>query len=127
AFGNRPTVLQQLSCLPFRYFVESKYMDILFPTLISCSFDCDTTRAILQTEMSLDLIANFIETKLTENKATNEDNNKFDISAFHMRFPIEEWNNALQYYRPISKRIEKNYNDEEKENESHRIGTDAKS
>jgi hypothetical protein len=36
-------------------------MDILFPTLISCSFDCDTTRAILETEMSLDLIANFIE------------------------------------------------------------------
>ncbi|CAF4715871.1 unnamed protein product, partial [Rotaria socialis] len=127
AFGNRPTVLQQLSCLPFRYFVESKYMDILFPTLISCSFDCDTTRAILQTEMSLDLIANFIETKLTEKKATNDDDNKFDISAFNMRFPFEEWNNALQYYRPISKRIEKNYNDEEKENESHRIDFDTKS
>ncbi len=61
AFGNRPTILQQLSCLPFRYFVETKYMDILFPTLISCSFDCDTTRTILQTEMSLDLVANFIE------------------------------------------------------------------
>jgi hypothetical protein len=36
-------------------------MNILFPTLISCSFDCETTRAILQTEMSLELIANYIE------------------------------------------------------------------
>jgi len=36
-------------------------MDILFPTLIACSFDCETTRAILQTEMSLELIANYIE------------------------------------------------------------------
>ena len=63
AFGNRPTVLRQLSCLPFRYFVEPKYMDILFPTLIACSFDCETTRAILKTEMSLDLIVNYIQVR----------------------------------------------------------------
>ncbi|CAF4037414.1 unnamed protein product, partial [Adineta steineri] len=114
AFGNRPTVLQQLSCLPFRYFVESKYMDILFPTLIACSFDCEATRTILQTEMSLDLIVNFIQIKLTETKMTNE-----DIFAFYMRFPRDEWNNALKYYRPISKlttnQIE-SHDDEEKEN-----------
>lgn len=44
-----------------------------------------------------------------------------------MRFPYDEWKNALQYYRPLSKRIEKNYNDEEKENESQRVDTDIKS
>ncbi len=45
-----------------------------------------------------------------------------------MRFPRDEWNNALKYYRPMSKSpainqieshemvIEKKYNDEEKEN-----------
>jgi len=124
AFGNRPTVLQQLSCLPFRYFVESKYMDILFPTLIACSFDCETTRAILQTEMSLDLIANYIQTKLTGTTTVNEDDT---ISAFYMRFPRDEWNNASKYYQPTSKSsinqieshetaIEKKYNEEEKEN-----------
>jgi len=64
ACGNRPTVLQQISCLPFRYFVESKHMEIIFPTLISCSFDCETTRAILQTEMSLDLIVNYIQVEI---------------------------------------------------------------
>ncbi|CAF1137260.1 unnamed protein product [Adineta steineri] len=122
AFGNRPTVLQQLSCLPFRYFVESKYMDILFPTLISCSYDCDTTRAILQTEMSLELIANFIDTK-----TANEDDSKSIVSAFHMRFPYDEWTNALKYYRPTSKLSMKTHNDEEKENESHRIDTEIMS
>ena len=53
---------------------------------------------------------------------------KLMILAFYMRFPREEWNNALKYYRPVSKlaainqiesqeiKIEKKYNDEEKEN-----------
>ena len=26
-----------------------------------------------------------------------------DEFVFHMRFPRDEWNNALKYYRPISK------------------------
>ncbi|CAF1081580.1 unnamed protein product [Adineta ricciae] len=112
AFGNRPTVLQQLSCLPFRYFVESKYMDILFPTLIACSYDCETTKAILQTEMSLELIANFVEMK-----TVNDNDGKSVISAFHMRFPYDEWANALKYYRPTSTISMKAQIDEEKENE----------
>jgi hypothetical protein len=51
-----------------------------------------------------------------------------------MRFPRDEWNNALKYYRPISKQIEshdtmmdKKYNDEEKENLSHLINNEIKS
>ncbi|CAF4050504.1 unnamed protein product [Rotaria sordida] len=130
AFGNRPTILQQLSCLPFRYFVESKYMDILFPTLIACSFDCETTRAILQTEMSLDLIGNYIQTKINETTTTTTTINEDDIiSTFHMRFPCDEWNNALKYYQLKSKIttnqiehhgsiISKKQDDEKKENES---------
>ncbi|CAF2625926.1 unnamed protein product [Rotaria sp. Silwood2] len=135
AFGNRPTVLQQLSCLPFRYFVESKYMDILFPTLIACSFDCETTRAILQTEMSLDLVENYIQTKMTETTTINEDD---IISTFYMRFPRDEWNNALKYYQPKSKittnQIEpyesitsKKQDDEKKENESLRNDNEIQS
>lgn len=54
----------------------------------------------------------------------NENETKSGISAFHTRFPYDEWNNALQYYRPISKRIDKSFNDEEKENESRRIDTE---
>ncbi|CAF0923481.1 unnamed protein product [Rotaria sp. Silwood1] len=137
AFGNRPTVLQQLSCLPFRYFVESKYMDILFPTLIACSFDCETTRAILQTEMSLDLVGNYIQTKMTETTTINEDD---IISAFHMRFPRDELNDALKYYQskpkittnqnqiePHESITSKKQSDEQKENESPPDNNDIKS
>ncbi len=49
-----------------------------------------------------------------------------------MRFPRDEWNNALKYYQPISKStinqnttheivMEKKYNEEEKENVSQLI------
>ena len=57
-----------------------------------------------------------------------------------MRFPRDEWNNALKYYRPaISKSttnqieshetiVDKKYNDEEKENVvSHSLDNEIKS
>jgi hypothetical protein len=53
-------------------------MDILFPTLIACSFGCETTRAILQTEMSLDLIGNYIHVSL------------FYIDMYFMTFLIDK-------------------------------------
>lgn len=48
-----------------------------------------------------------------------------------MRFPRDEWTNALTYYRPASKTVnqpvetlesalQKKHSDDEKENESHR-------
>ncbi|CAF0765046.1 unnamed protein product [Didymodactylos carnosus] len=97
AVGNRPTVLQQLSCLPFRYFVDQKQMEILFPTLIACSYDCDVTKAILSSEMSLDLISKYIDSKQSETSLpTNNDNTQFH---FYMRFPRNEWKKAIKYYR----------------------------
>lgn len=48
-------------------------MDILFPTLVACSFDCETTRAILQTEMSLDLIENYIQVSSDFHKNSFDD------------------------------------------------------
>jgi hypothetical protein len=55
-----------------------------------------------------------------------------------MRFPCDEWNNALKYYRPISKLttnqieshetvIHKKHNDEEKENVSDLLDNEIKS
>ena len=56
-------------------------MDILFPTLIACSYDCDTTRAILRTEMSLDLIGNYIQVS-----------EFYHIYSFHSSFAIDKTN-----------------------------------
>jgi hypothetical protein len=55
-----------------------------------------------------------------------------------MRFPRDEWNNALIYYRPMAKAttnqieshetvMDKKYNDEEKENLSHLINNEIQS
>ena len=38
-----------------------------------------------------------------------------------MRFPYDEWTNALKYYRPTAKTSIKTHTDEEKENESRQI------
>lgn len=53
------------------------------------------------------------------------------LSAFHMRFPRDEWDNALKYYQSKSRIIpdsierresitNKKQDDDKKENESHR-------
>lgn len=46
---------------------------------------------------------------------TDEDeNSKSNLSSFYLRFPRDEWMNALKYYRPVSA-------DDEKENECQQI------
>ena len=44
-----------------------------------------------------------------------------------MRFPYDEWANALKYYRPTSTISMKAHADDEKENEYHRIHTEIQS
>ena len=50
--GKHPTVLQQLVKLPFQYFCNSQYMELLFPTLIACSFQNITNKAIVEKELN---------------------------------------------------------------------------
>ena len=59
--GQPPTVLQQLCQLPFHYFSDPRLINVLFPTLISCCYHCQSNREILEQELSCDLLANFIE------------------------------------------------------------------
>lgn len=50
--GSTPTVLQQLSNLPFEYFSNPNLVRILFPTLLACCVDNAQNRSILDQEMS---------------------------------------------------------------------------
>ncbi|XP_037082279.1 LOW QUALITY PROTEIN: S phase cyclin A-associated protein in the endoplasmic reticulum-like [Pollicipes pollicipes] len=59
--GNMPTVLQQLLTLPFSYFSDPTLTAVLFPTLLACSFDNAQTRAILQEELSFQILEDFLK------------------------------------------------------------------
>lgn len=54
--GSTPTVLQQLSNLPFAYFSNPKLVRILFPTLLACCVDNPQNKIILDQEMSFQVI-----------------------------------------------------------------------
>ena len=43
-------------------------MDILYPTLICCCYENEKNKSVLTTEISSDLLANFIDEKLADEK-----------------------------------------------------------
>ncbi|KAI8495971.1 hypothetical protein Bbelb_263870 [Branchiostoma belcheri] len=66
--GRTPTVLQQLCALPFQYFSDPQLVAILFPTLISCCYQNEQNRKILQQEISSSLLATFIEGRIQDSQ-----------------------------------------------------------
>lgn len=65
--GKQPTVLQQLVKLPFQYFCSPGYMELLFPTLISCSFNNATNRAIVENEVGYNGLEKFMKSEVGQN------------------------------------------------------------
>lgn len=100
--GQRPTVLQQLCCLPFLYFSDSELTDILFPTLIACCFKNPANKTILQQEMTSELLSNYIEVKYLnaeENSLKERNCNIHDKRwLFPVRFPKCHWSSAKHYF-----------------------------
>ncbi|CAH1393205.1 unnamed protein product [Nezara viridula] len=62
--GKHPTVLQQLVKLPFQYFCDSRHMELLFPTLIACSYQNATNRAIVESELNYSVLETFISSDI---------------------------------------------------------------
>ncbi|XP_014273613.1 S phase cyclin A-associated protein in the endoplasmic reticulum [Halyomorpha halys] len=62
--GKHPTVLQQLVKLPFQYFCDSRHMELLFPTLIACSYQNATNRAIVESELNYSVLEKFIASEV---------------------------------------------------------------
>ncbi|GBN35554.1 S phase cyclin A-associated protein in the endoplasmic reticulum [Araneus ventricosus] len=79
--GQRPTVLQQLCCLPFLYFSDSELTDILFPTLIACCYKNPANKTILQQEMTSELLSNYIEVKYLNSEENSLKENKTELDA----------------------------------------------
>ncbi|KAK9497984.1 hypothetical protein O3M35_003875 [Rhynocoris fuscipes] len=59
--GQQPTILQQLVSLPFKYFCDFEFKAKLFPTLVVCSYNNSTNRAIVENECSYKELELFLE------------------------------------------------------------------
>ncbi|GIX87027.1 s phase cyclin A-associated protein in the endoplasmic reticulum [Caerostris extrusa] len=100
--GQRPTVLQQLCCLPFLYFSDTELTDILFPTLIACCYKNPANKTILQQEMTSELLSNYIEVKYLNAEENRIKENKTSVNdkrwLFSVRFPKCHWSSAKHYF-----------------------------
>ncbi|XP_065216012.1 S phase cyclin A-associated protein in the endoplasmic reticulum [Planococcus citri] len=65
--GSTPTVLQQLSSLPFAYFSNPALVKILFPTLLACCVGNPQNRTILDQEVSYQLLEDFQNAQESKN------------------------------------------------------------
>ncbi len=81
--GTPPTILQQLCNLPFKYFSDKKLIAILYPTLICCCFENEKNKSVLETEVSSEILANFINEKLNDND-DKDSNQTGDFNFFFL-------------------------------------------
>ena len=77
--GTPPTILQQLCNLSFKYFSDKKLILVLYPTLICCCFNNEKNKCVLTSELSAEMLANFIKEKL------NEDISKLSLEGSYLK------------------------------------------
>merc|ERR1719427_658621 len=61
--GSQPSVLQQLANLPFQFFSQPELKAVLFPSLLSSCRGNEENTAILNQEMSWQLIDDFVQSE----------------------------------------------------------------
>ena len=82
--GMEVSLIQRLTQLPFKYFCDHKYQNVLFPTLIilCSSLDDDVNRLVAEEEIGLSFLALYI--KAVESGDLQEHNPRYSIN---MRIP----------------------------------------
>jgi hypothetical protein len=79
--GN--TIIHKLCGLPIAYFHDKKLKDILFPSLIQASYKNERCLAIMDQEISIDMIVNFIQANTKEelSRIIEEENDYQSMSS----------------------------------------------
>ena len=95
--GRLPTILQHLVDLPFKYFLSPELKNILFPTLISSTYDNENNRDTLKKDVNLQLLSVYINQQLEPGIERDNIpvNNPFDLQ---WRFPMEDINKVYEFY-----------------------------
>jgi hypothetical protein len=77
------TIIQKLCGLPIAYFHDKKMKDILFPTLIQASYKNDRCLAIMDQEIEMQMLVNFINTNIKEElpRIIEEENDNQSMSS----------------------------------------------
>jgi len=77
------TIIQKLCGLPIAYFHDKKMKEILFPTLIQASYKNERSLAVMDQEISIEMIVNFIKTNIKEElpKIIEEENDYQSMSS----------------------------------------------
>lgn len=108
--GNSPNFIQHLTALPFRYFSDPQYRDILFPTLISICFADYRNTSIMENELNPVMLYTFIRQRFDsqtraqgqvehhETCALVAKNDKVEWMQFAHRFPVFLWPDALMFF-----------------------------
>ena len=119
------SVIQRLCNLPIAYFNDKKYVNVLFPTLIAICYENERNYSILQHEMSVELLINYIkqqaivhsadDMRKEDHKSESRSNRSLSISSsnsysksilaaasfklvFLNRFPRKLWEDAVGFF-----------------------------
>lgn len=76
-WGTQPTALQRICSLPFRFFSEEANKQVLFPTLIAVCYDNQRNTSVVEQELSVDMIVDYIEKNIAAGKSSNSDGKDF--------------------------------------------------
>uniref|UniRef100_A0AAV2L0V9 U1-type domain-containing protein n=1 Tax=Knipowitschia caucasica TaxID=637954 RepID=A0AAV2L0V9_KNICA len=101
--GRQPSVLQKLCLLPFQYFSHPGLIRVLFPSLISATYNNLHNKVILQQELSCVLLATFIQDcasieKECDSKTKQTVSPMPDYRELSLRFPRDQWDSALKFF-----------------------------
>ncbi|CAM9238320.1 unnamed protein product [Chrysoparadoxa australica] len=102
-FNHPHTLLLRLCSLPFRYFTHDHLKDVLFPALIAACLGNEPSRALVEREVSAELLATYLAKHLQEREASEESAEPAGnvtpsqwIKLSH-RLPAELWDDAFLF------------------------------